>query len=187
MTTESDFFKKKRPWSKIKDAVVGSYLPPYLKKVAKLQKHIVVVDAFAGPGKYEEDGSAGSPLIICQIAERSVPNKYTAIFVNKETEHHQKLESLLKPFVNKKAAIPVWGTAQELLNELGKLISDQTLFIYLDPFGLKGCDFNLLAPYLKRGKAYSTEILINLSMPTLHRLATANVVKESKETHEQKS
>jgi spore photoproduct lyase len=182
MSTEKDFFKKKRTWSKIKDTVIGNYLTPYLKKVAQLRRHIVLVDAFAGPGKYEEDNSPGSPLMICQIAERVVPNTYTAIFVNKDEEHHQKLETLLRGFIDKRAAIPILGTAQELLEELRRLISNQTLFIYLDPFGLKGCDFNLLTPYLERGKAYSTEIVINLSMPTLHRLATPRVVKEGKET-----
>ena len=63
MNAEKDFFKGKKPWSEIKDAVIGSYLPPYLRKVAQLEKHIVLVDAFAGRGKYE-DGSAGSPLMI---------------------------------------------------------------------------------------------------------------------------
>ena len=157
-------------------------MPPYLKKVAQLNRHIVLVDAFAGSGKYEEDGSPGSPLLICQIAERHVPNMYTAILVNEDKEHHQKLEMLLKGFIEKRAAVPLLGTAQELLEELQELISNQTLFIYLDPFGLKGCDFNLLTPYLKRGRAYSTEIVINLSMPTLHRLATPDAVKEGKET-----
>jgi len=181
MNTENDFFKKKRTWSKIKDTVIGSYLPPYLKKVAQLRRHIVLVDAFAGPGKYE-NGSPGSPLMICQIAERYVPNMYTTIFVNKDKEHHQKLEALLKQFIEKKAAIPILGTAQELLGELQELISNQTLFIYLDPFGLKGCYFDLLTPYLEREKIYSTEIVINLSMPTLHRLATPAAVKEGRET-----
>ena len=47
--------------------------------------------------------------------------------------------------------------------------------MYLDPFGLKGCEFDTLKNLLERGKQ-STEILINLSMPALHRLAACNAV-----------
>ena len=60
---ESEFFKGKRPWARIKDKVIGDYLVPYLNKVSKLKRTIVIVDAFAGQGIFE-DGSKGSPIII---------------------------------------------------------------------------------------------------------------------------
>ncbi len=44
------FFKGKRPWSKIKDQVLDSYMPPYLSKVKNLQKPILLIDASAVPG-----------------------------------------------------------------------------------------------------------------------------------------
>jgi hypothetical protein len=51
--------------------------------------------------------------------------------------------------------------------------------MYLDPFGLKGCDFTTIKNLLERDKQ-STEILINLSMPALHRLAASNAVAEGR-------
>ena len=52
--TEKTFFKGKQPWSKIKDAVLKSYLPPYLKKIATLDRQIILIDAFAGPDRFEK-------------------------------------------------------------------------------------------------------------------------------------
>ena len=52
MTTENDFFKAKRPWSKIKDEVLRNYLVPYLTKVAQLRQRIIFVGAFAGKGVF---------------------------------------------------------------------------------------------------------------------------------------
>jgi len=79
MIKEAEFFKGKRPWSKIKDKVIGDYLVPYLRKVSRLRRKIIIVDAFAGQGIFE-DGTKGSPLIICEIAEREVAGQYFTIF-----------------------------------------------------------------------------------------------------------
>jgi spore photoproduct lyase len=181
MVTELDFFKGKRPWSKIKDQVIGSYLVPYFRKVSKLGHKIIIVDAFAGQGIFD-DGSRGSPLIICEVAEKHIPGKYLGIFVNKDKESHLKLEKALKKYIDSKKAITIKGNAQDLLRELTSVAGDATLLIYLDPFGLKGCEFKILELHLGRDKRFSTEIIINMSMPTLHRLSAFRAVKENRVT-----
>jgi len=181
MIREAEFFKGKRPWSKIKDKVIGDYLVPYLRKVSKLKRQIIIIDAFAGQGIFE-DGTKGSPLIICDTAERQVPGQYLAIFVNKDRNSHEKLKEGLKEYVQKKKALAILGNAADLLKELSKIIGNATLLIYLDPFGLKGCEFELLEPYLGRDKRFSTEIIINMSMPTLHRLSAFKAIQEGKIT-----
>ncbi len=182
LNTENSFFEGKRPWSKIKDAVLRHYLPAYLSKVAKLGQRMILIDAFAGPGIFEnEDGEdqLGSPLIILQNAETYVPRKYFAIFVNSNKDHHKKLEETIKKYESAKA---LFGNAQELLKEIKGLLTNQTLFIYLDPFGLKDLDFDLIKSFLERNISYSTEILINMSMPTLHRLATRKLRQNAIQT-----
>jgi len=87
---EKTFFQGKRPWSKIKDQVLGSYMPGYLAKVAMLGKPILLIDAFAGPGKFDDD-SIGSPLILCNAAEKQAKNQYRAIFFNRDSAHHEQL------------------------------------------------------------------------------------------------
>jgi len=144
---------------------------PYLHKVSKLNRKIVLVDAFAGQGIFD-DATKGSPLIICETAERQVPNQYLAIFVNKDKSTHLKLTDNIQEYIRRKKAIPLYGNAQELLKALKDVVGDATLLVYLDPFGLKGLEFSSLEPYLGRDRRFSTEIIINISMPTLHRLAT---------------
>ena len=180
---ENNFFEGKRPWSRLKDEVIKNYLPPYLKKVNKLNAKIVLVDSFAGPGKYN-DGEDGSPMYICNTAETYVKNNYVAILVNKNQDHHARLSRNLEKYVNDERAIPIKGRAEDLLSKLHEIISNQTLFLYLDPFGLKGTDFNMLEPYLSRSKAYSTELIINLSIPTILRLSSINAYAEKGNTPE---
>jgi len=189
MKAEEDFFKGKRPWSKIKDAVLRGYLPPYLAKVAKLGHQIILIDAFAGPGIFEKEKGEdrlGSPLIILQLAERYVHGKYQAIFMNSNINHHKKLKSAIENFGPKEAIKPRYGKAQELLDEVKKVLTNQTLFIYLDPFGLKDLEFRFIEPFLQRNISYSTEIVINISMPTLHRLATRRVHQNGKQSERSK-
>ena len=93
---EKEFFQGKRPWSKIKDKVLQGYMPPYLRKVAKLKKQILLIDGFAGPGVFD-DQTEGSPIIMCEAAEQHCLQQYTTLFVNHNANHHQKLKhSLLR-------------------------------------------------------------------------------------------
>lgn len=173
--TEASFFKGKRPWSNIKDQILGQYMPAYLAKVATLGKPIILIDAFAGPGRFD-DGAAGSPLIMCQAAEKRVPDKYLAIFVNHTKAHHDELAKVLSHFVDQKKAIPIHGSADTLLAKVREVLGDHTVFLYLDPFGLKGCEFSVIEPFFRRERGYSTEVVINLSVPTMFRLAARNAV-----------
>jgi three-Cys-motif partner protein len=176
---ESSFFTEKRPWSRIKDGVLGKYLPPYLSKVSHLGRRIVIIDCFAGAGKFS-DGSAGSPLIICQQIAQHAPNNAVAYFVNKGPNHHAVLSRTLERFTKAGFAHPVLGNSEGFLNEIREHLSDETLFVYLDPFGLKGCGFDSIQPLLERGRRFSTEVLINLNMPALHRLATVRSKSQGK-------
>lgn len=63
MADALEFFHEKKPWSRYKDLILDYYLEPYLAKVAKLRRPILIVDCFAGPGRFD-DGERGSPLII---------------------------------------------------------------------------------------------------------------------------
>lgn len=178
-STEDEFFQGKRPWSKIKDQVLGGYLPPYLAKVSKLGRRIILIDCFAGPGKFQ-DGSHGSPLVMCGEAQKHAAGKCIGIFVNKEKSHHERLSKTLGTYISQKIAHTILGDSQDLLKKVNEIAQKDTLFIYLDPFGLRGCEFGVLKALLERGDQASTEILVNLSMPTFHRLAARKAVAEGR-------
>jgi len=167
---EESFFDGKRPWSRIKDRILGTYLPPYLQKIQRLRRRIVVVDCFAGRGNFD-DGTPGSPLIICQQIQRHAPRSATAYFVNKRPMHHRTLSKTLKGFIDTRIAYPVLGQGEAFLSDLAKQMTEESLFVYLDPFGIKGCNFTATKRLLQRSASASTELLMTLSMPVLHRLA----------------
>jgi hypothetical protein len=49
-----DFFKEKKPWSEVKDELLGCYFKPYVSKILHTYKPLVYVDCFAGKGKFED-------------------------------------------------------------------------------------------------------------------------------------
>jgi len=140
----------------------------------------LLVDCFAGPGKFD-DNEAGSPLIMCRMAEKYAKGHCVCVFVNKERSHHEALKETLDEFVRKKIAFPIHGDSQALLREVQQLARKFTLFVYLDPFGLKGCELEALEKLLETGHKNSTEIVVNLSMPTLHRFACRHAVAKGRE------
>ena len=177
---EDDFFDGKRPWSVIKDQVLGSYMSPYLAKVKQLRKPILLIDGFAGPGVFE-DGSVGSPLIMCQAADKFTKGNYQAFFFNKKPLFHTKLTGVLGRGGWLEAATPVLGDTTKLLPKLPIILKDQTVFLYLDPLGPTGCPFKLLEPFLTRDTDCSTEIVIMMHMPIAHRLAARKAVEAGRE------
>ncbi|MHB8157293.1 MAG: hypothetical protein ACYDEQ_07875, partial [Desulfocucumaceae bacterium] len=83
-----NFFIAKRGWSLLKDRVVDYYLEPYIAKILTTGRPLVIVDCFAGKGKFD-DGAIGSPIIIAQhiknVLESNKPNKKIyGIFIEKK-------------------------------------------------------------------------------------------------------
>lgn len=166
---EDLFFAEKKDWSRTKDRVVGAYLVPYLQKVKLRGAPIVLIDPFAGPGKFAADAAPGSPLQITQIAERIVPGRYKAIFGNKRLRSHQKLTSTLSGLIERQVVETHFLEADALLMQLGAKLGRATVFLYLDPFGLPPA-FARLRPFLERQA--STEILLNLPPSAIARHAS---------------
>jgi len=156
-----DFFSQKHPWSKYKDLILDYYLEPYLNKVAKLCKPIVVVDCFAGPGKFD-DGELGSPLIISQklldLHLRGLPVK--ALYIEANPDLYAKLQKNLKDLT-----VPAqihFGNFRDYLEEILNYAKANTIFIYIDPFqpsDLLFEDMELIYNQLHKGQ--SVEVLIN--------------------------
>jgi three-Cys-motif partner protein len=177
-----DFFSQKRPWSKYKDLILDYYLEPYLNKVAKLGKPIVIVDCFAGPGKFD-DGQLGSPLIISQklldLHQRGLPVK--ALYIEANPDLYAKLQKNSKGLT-----VPVqtrFGNFQDYLKEIFDLAKTHTTFIYVDPFKPTQFlfeDMALIYDQLYQGQ--SVEILINFMSANFLRIiwgAENNIISQN--------
>lgn len=167
-----EFFRTKRSWSKVKDKIVGDYIDCYLKTVHNLKRPILIVDGFAGPGRFGDD-TAGSPLIICNaISERSKGRvEMSCLFADTHPGHRAALERNLTEYIGRGISdLPYEECAQALTRAL-ELGAGLTVFFYLDPYGIKDLDFDMVRQIYERNPNRSTEVLINFNFRTFMRMS----------------
>jgi three-Cys-motif partner protein len=161
VTDAQEFFCRKKPWSKYKDLILDYYLEPYLAKVAKLRRPIIIVDCFAGPGSFD-DGQLGSPLIIAKrltsVQEQGA--QVMGFFIEKDPVLYERLDANTRS-----TAIPVRarsGDFHQYISEIAELARSSTVFVYLDPIkpsDLRFSDMECVYRQLQSGR--SVETLIN--------------------------
>jgi three-Cys-motif partner protein len=172
----SDFFEKKRDWSRYKDFILEYYLEPYIPKVNTLKRPILVVDGFAGRGEFD-DGQPGSPVIIASAVEKwrakGVPVR--GLFIEADAENHRHLTGLLAGHGNH-AEVRI-GTFDEHLPEIARLARHNTVFLYVDPYNVRGLVFDRMkAVYDQiRTSSSSVEVLLNFNSAIFMRWALAAV------------
>jgi len=167
-----EFFRDKKPWSRVKDTILDKYLDAYLKTIQDRRRPILLVDGFAGPGRFG-DGSEGSPLIVLRRMAGTPKHKVdmSALFADSRQGHRDALASNIDAYIKiGAAAAPLSDCASAIARAL-ELGSSRSLFFYLDPYGIADLDFEMLRSVFARGPAQSTEVLINFSFPTFMRMS----------------
>lgn len=169
-----DFFNAKRPWSQYKDLILGYYLEPYIPKVNTIGKPILVVDCFAGPGQFK-DGKPGSPLIISSAIQkwRAKGVDIRGIFIEENKQHFESLEKLLQPYAD--FAKPRHGRFENHLPEFAALATQNTVFMYVDPYTVKALLFEPMRRVYQQIQiaGASVEVLINFNAATFMRWGLA--------------
>lgn len=157
-----DFFIKKKSWSGLKDQILDYYLTPYIAKILKTGKPLVIVDCFAGKGKFD-DGELGSPLIIARhitsiLDDHTRRNReISAVLIEKK--YYDDLANNVSAYRN----CTVWaGTFEDHLTRIIQLNPSNNLFVYIDPYGIKCLDFNRFAD-IKKNNFYTLELLLNFN------------------------
>lgn len=181
-TPRPDFFDRKRPWSRVKDRVLFSYMKPYLAKVRVLRQPIFVVDAFAGPGTFREGPGNrpedGSPMIIGAALREYPPEDVQGFSFNHRKKHHEELQQAFKDRGLARHCRCGQGDARNLLRRFADYVEETapqaTVFVFLDPFGASGVEFEVIQRLLSRPGA-STEFLINIRASALHRMAAVRL------------
>jgi three-Cys-motif partner protein len=171
---DPSFFEKKRDWSKRKDLILAYYLKPYLAKVGKLRRPILIVDGFAGPGRYG-DGTTGSPLIICSAVQAALSYArvpISVLCVEEDDDLHQQLAALLSQF-------PFAATRHtaflEALPEVERLAQTHTVFLYVDPYAIEGLQWEAMDRIFRhvQDSKSSVEVLLNFSAGNFARRGLA--------------
>lgn len=139
----TDFFKAKKDWSRVKDTLLGSYLPLYFSKVIHTGKPIVYIDCFAGLGKFES-GEDGSPLIALKERRKAIEHskfpgaKIDMYFI--DPVYADGLKNNIAEFANTDAhgsIRVIKGTYEKAVPEILATVGQSNLFLYIDPFGIK--------------------------------------------------
>ena len=179
-----DFFTAKREWSRYKDLILDYYLTPYLPKVLRIGRPVVIVDCFAGAGRFD-DGTDGSPRIIAQAIENwgSKGRPVEALLVEAKKTLFQQLEDNVREFGS--LCRPIHGDFGYAVAEIERLARTHTVFVYIDPFGLKHLKFSLLSSIYRHIKSgTSVEVLMNFNSPSLVRNGRAALGLSQKEVPE---
>lgn len=154
----SNFFAAKKPWSRVKDDLLGYYFKPYLAKILATGKPLIYVDCFAGAGKFE-DGEDGSPLIIAKIIQEAKAfngHNVRAFFLEKTFA--DELQHCLQPY---QFATVIKGRWQDKLEGILRGYGACNLFLYIDPYGIKDLDSKFWASL--SGRFNTVELLINFN------------------------
>jgi three-Cys-motif partner protein len=174
MISTDTFFERPKSWSLIKYIILDKYLSAYLPKVNQ-QYHspAIIADLFAGRGKFE-DGTEGSPIIIAKHA-RTYRHKlgYNNRVILSELIDADRIQLAdnMREFIEGGIVEIIPGDAANVGQYLLKTIPQGVpLFLFLDPFGIKGLSMKLLFQVFLRAKKESTELLINFNHKAIPRL-----------------
>jgi len=186
--------RSQRPWARLKDFILERYLPAFVSAAVRNDAIPLIVDAFAGEGIYADE-SKGSPAIIADAVSHLQKTKFLhtigqvhLIFAEKHRTYANRLQQRMDsyiPNVFDRGALPKWtvvkGSAQQVMEELLVLFergiaTRVALFVYLDPWGIRGVDVDPVARILSlRGQlnCVMTEVLVRFD-PRLIRRFLAN-------------
>lgn len=167
-----DFFRKKRSWSTVKDEILGHYVDCYLKTVQNLQRRIIIVDGFSGPGVFGDD-TPGSPLIICKSISQNTKGKVGigCLFADVRPAHRAALEQNIAAYIKTGMSEPPYSDWSQALARALQIGGGATLFFYLDPYGIKELEFDMVRQIYERDPKKSTEVLINFNFRTFMRMS----------------
>lgn len=159
-----DFFVEKKPWSEVKDELLGCYLKPYIQKVLNTRKPIVYVDCFAGKGKFE-DGKPGSPIIAldtfrCCLSVSQVKGKISPYFIDLNYADDLKKNIAIYHVPDEQI---VSGKYEEEIKRILNGKDGSNLFLYIDPYGIKALSHIFFDEFACSKKYNSVELLINLN------------------------
>ena len=187
MSPQNDsFFDAKKEWSRTKDELLHDYLVPYVQKILRTEHPLLYVDCFAGRGVFE-DGSLGSPMIaldvikdsICKTKARNI--KVNCVFIEKrdsqilqenidkcEAIKHVKKNVVRGCFDDKIGDIISHYTMKEIDNNFMKknikIRKPTNLFLYIDPYGIKGLNYDTFFHFATLPSAINTvEVLLNFN------------------------
>lgn len=179
------------PHTKAKHDILIRYLQAWFPIMGRTVGRAIVIDAFAGPGRYAGD-EPGSPVLVVDalLDHHDFSNwncEFVLVFNELDTERHESLVEVLQEirdsrekWPKKKVRLPeprnqsFQELAEDMLASLGSNRMAPT-FAFLDPFGFSGVPLELIAKLVSFPKC---ELFIYFDINNINRFATAGNVDE---------
>lgn len=157
-----DFFKEKKPWSEVKDQLLGCYFKPYVQKILHTRKPLEYVDCFAGKGKFD-DGNPGSPLIALDIiAECLTATKMAHPQIRTTFIDLNYADDLRRNLHGYQGVNIISGKYEDHISGLLQRSRNCNVFLYIDPYGIKALRCSMFDSFAA-ASFNSIELLINLN------------------------
>jgi three-Cys-motif partner protein len=163
--------------SKAKHLILRSYLSAWLPIMSKYNSRLVLVDGFAGPGRYTT-GEDGSPLVMLKaFLEHNHRQLITAELVYLFIEEREDRAAHLLEEINE-LELPAsvkWevisGNFEQIFGSQIKLLQEQEqqlapTFAFIDPFGYTDAPMDLTGSILEFRKC---EVLVYVPLPHINR------------------
>jgi three-Cys-motif partner protein len=171
------FFEEQKLASGYKHQILGKYLWPYANKLGSRYPRVWVVDAFAGAGAYASGSSEaevpGSPLVIAKVARKLELERGRSLLhginVERDPRIFERLRLALMPYHH--LVRNLFGRFEDRLDEILDIVGNDPVLFFVDPFGMRGADIELMERVLARPNKTVTELLINFSDRGFQRMA----------------
>jgi three-Cys-motif partner protein len=158
-----------------KHRILRKYLDAWLPIMAKYNPKLLLIDGFAGPGKYN-GGEDGSPLIMLKAfleheqRDRIAARELVYFFIESHggrAKHLTGEVDAMRPLPNNVSAFPMHGEYSEVMERVLADVSQLVpTFAFIDPFGYKDTKFVLTSRILGFPRC---EVLVYFPTPHLAR------------------
>ena len=164
------------PHTAAKHSILRRYLQGYYPKMASVQRRLVFVDGFAGPGEYV-GRKPGSPVIALDTLtghtqfSRWSNTEFVFLFIEEDNARFELLSSTLAAREDPEnvRVTARCGSFEEHMTDVLDRLGKNGLapaFVMVDPFGVKGLPLDLLRRLAKFRK---TELLVSFMYESISR------------------
>lgn len=161
-------------WAWVKHQMFSRYLRVFAYKLQSRFSSILIVDGFAGGGRYE-DGSPGSPVLAAQLNDDLGIGRCEVhvVAVERNAECLRSLRDALAPWMRgpSQRAWVLEGTFRDHVEDLVRRSANVPTFVFLDPFGMESVSVDQLRPLLISRRSAPLELLIRVDPTLLARFA----------------
>src|SRR5215468_9162657 len=157
-----------RAQSVFKHAIIRHYMKPFLAMTGSTSQNcrVVVLDGFAGRGRYPDGTPASAELIMQAVRGLQGSRTVATFFVENDSRQYRELSRVVAEYVAQgleAKALP--GAADDHLDQVIESARGVPLFLFLDPCGAL-LPFRRLARVVGNARCSPwprTEVLLNFS------------------------